>query len=289
MNDIQIKCFLAAAASQSFTEAAEKLYMTPPTFGRHISSLERELGYPLFLRGWKKLRLTAAGELMHKGFEEMIEKFQFLQTEAERLNSGQTGQLTIGILEGQLLDDRLRTVVRYFREAYPELILKLERYSFRAMEEALLCGSLDLGITPTVEVEQTDDLARKPFCTLPNYIVLPRDHPLARREDLTLADFAQESFLELASGECRMVSRLMQECCRRAGFEPKRVVCPDLNTQLFALEAGLGIMALNQNHMACNNPALVAKAVPGLPVGEFCAAWHRANINPAVPLFLARL
>ena len=117
MNDVQIKCFLAAAVSQSFAEAAEKLYMTPPTFGRHISALERELGYPLFLRGWKRLRLTAAGELMYEGFQEIIEKFQSLQTEVARLNSGQTGQLTVGILEGQLLDDQLRTVLRYFREA----------------------------------------------------------------------------------------------------------------------------------------------------------------------------
>lgn len=289
MNDVQIKCFLAAAVSQSFAEAAEKLYMTPPTFGRHISALERELGYPLFLRGWKRLRLTAAGELMYEGFQEIIEKFQSLQTEVARLNSGQTGQLTVGILEGQLLDDQLRTVLRYFREAYPDLPVKLLRYSFRAMEEALLDGSLDVGITPTAEVEQTDDLDYKPFCTLPNYIVLPKDHPLAQKEDLTLLDFAQVPLLELAEGECRMVSRLMHECCQRAGFEPQVIVCPDLNAQLFALETGLGVMALNQNHMACNNPALAARAVPGLPEGEFCAAWHQANPNPALQLFLDRL
>jgi DNA-binding MarR family transcriptional regulator len=40
VNDIQIKCFLAAAQSRSFSEAAEKVYMTPPTFGRYISSFE---------------------------------------------------------------------------------------------------------------------------------------------------------------------------------------------------------------------------------------------------------
>ena len=86
-----------------------------------------------------------------------------------------------------------------------------------------------------------------------------------------------------------MVSRLMHECCQRAGFEPQVIVCPDLNAQLFALETGLGVMALNQNHMAGNNPALAARAVPGLPEGEFCAAWHQANPNPALQLFLDRL
>ena len=75
MTSVQIRCFLEAAHSGSFTEAAEKLYMTQPTFGRQISSLETELGFPLFLRGWKSYRLTAQGEILcillndHQGVE----------------------------------------------------------------------------------------------------------------------------------------------------------------------------------------------------------------------------
>ena len=80
VNDIQIKCFLAAAQSRSFSEAAEKVYMTPPTFGRYISSFETELGYPLFLRGWKTMRLTAAGEMMYEGIRELQLQFEQLQT-----------------------------------------------------------------------------------------------------------------------------------------------------------------------------------------------------------------
>lgn len=52
--------------------------MTPPTFGRYISSLEAELGYSLFLRGWKNLRLTAAGEMMYEGMLELQKQFQLL-------------------------------------------------------------------------------------------------------------------------------------------------------------------------------------------------------------------
>ena len=122
MNDIQVKCFLAAAQSCSFSEAAEMVYMTPPTFGRYISSLETELGYPLFLRGWKNLRLTAAGEIMYEGIRELQLQFEQLQTEAKRLNAGEVGQLMIGMLEGQIMDDRLRNILRYFRQQFPELL-----------------------------------------------------------------------------------------------------------------------------------------------------------------------
>ena len=134
VNDIQIKCFLAAAQSRSFSEAAEKVYMTPPTFGRYISSFETELGYPLFLRGWKNLRLTAAGEMMYEGIRELQLQFEQLQTEAKRLNAGEVGQLMIGMLEGQIMDDRLRNILRYFRQRYPELQLRMHRCTFRQLE-----------------------------------------------------------------------------------------------------------------------------------------------------------
>ncbi len=289
MNDIQIKCFLTAAQSCSFSEAAEKVYMTPPTFGRYISSLESELGYPLFLRGWKNLRLTAAGEIMYEGVQELQKQFDQLQTEIRRLNAGAVGQLTVGMLEGQLMDDRLRNTLRYFRKRYPELQLRLQRCTFRQLESQLLEGALDLGITLQMEVEDTEDLDYRQYQSLKNYMILPKEHPLAEKQELTLGDFAGDSFLELEQGECHRISQMMVDCCRRAGFEPKLFVCPDLSAQMFALETGLGVMVLNENHTALQNPHLVARQLEGLPRAEFCVAWHCANPNPAVRLFLQQL
>lgn len=289
VNDIQIKCFLAAAQSCSFSEAAEKVYMTPPTFGRYISSFETELGYPLFLRGWKNLRLTAAGEMMYEGIQEIQKQFEQLQTEAKRLNAGEVGQLMIGMLEGQIMDDRLRNILRYFRQQFPELQLRLHRCTFRQLEYQLLNGELDLGITLQMEVEDNEDLCYRPYQSLKNYIILPKEHPLAEKTDLSLNDFAGDAFLELEEGECHHISQMMNACCQQAGFAPKLFVCPDLSAQLFALETGLGVMMLNENHTALQNPHLVARSLEGLPTAEFCIAWHGANPNPAVQLFLQQL
>ncbi len=289
MNDIQIKCFMAAAKSCSFSEAAEKMYMTPPTFGRYISSLEAELGYSLFLRGWKNLRLTAAGEMMYEGMLELQKQFQLLQTEARRLNAGEVGQLMIGMLEGQIMDDRLRSILRYFRQRYPELQLRLHRCTFRQLEDQLLSGALDLGITLQMEVEDNEDLRYCHYQSLKNYMVLPKEHPLAEKQNLSLSDFAEDAFLELEQGECHHISQMMNECCKRAGFAPRLFVCPDLSAQMFALETGLGVMVLNENHSALQNPHLVTRQLEGLPTAEFCIAWHGANPNPAVQLFLAQL
>ena len=289
MNETQIKCFITAARSASFSEAAEKLFMTPPTFGRHISSLEKELGHPLFVRGWKGLRLTPVGQLMYDGFLEIGDKLDELKTEAERISSGAAGQLNIAILDGQHFDSHLRDVSLYLRRAYPDLQVQLTRGSFREIEEQLLNGKLDLGVTITEEIEQVEDLEFIRLQTLKNRIILPREHPLAFKEDLRLIDLRDTPLLELETGECRYVSQSLEAACIRAGFEPKVQTYPNLNAQLFALEAGLGMMALNEQHTACWHPNLVAREIDGLPEVEFCIAWHTANPNPAVRLFLDNL
>lgn len=289
MNETQVKCLIAAAQSGSFSEAAEKVFMTPPTFGRHISSLEQELGYPLFLRGWKRVQLTAVGELMYEGFLEIEEKLQELRREAEKISSGAVGQLTLAVLEGQNIDGRLRSVLRYFRQTFPTLQVQLSRCSFREMEERLLGGKLDLGVTLTAEIEEAEDLSYVKFQALENRIVLPLEHPMAHREELRLIDLKDTPLLELEAGECRHVSGCMRQCCINAGFQPRLERYPNLQAQLFALEAGLGMMALNENHTACANPNLVARRVEGLPPAEFCIAWHRGNPNPAIQLFLQHI
>ena len=285
MNETQMKCLIAAAENQSFSEAAAQMYMSPPTFGRYIASLEEELGYPLFLRGWKSVRLTAAGELMVDGFREILGELETLKQNAEELNSGKRGHLTLGILEGQLIDARLSHILQYFREQWPELHLQMFRYSFREMEESLRARKLDIGITLTAETAGIPELAYARYQTLENRLVIPRLHPLAGKQDLQLADMRDTPFLQLKAGECRQIQAQMTACCRNAGFEPQFAFYPNLKAQLFALEAGLGVMPLNENHMACHNPQLVPRTVAGLPAADFCLCWHRDNPNPAIRLF----
>ena len=289
MNELQIKCLIAAAQSSSFSEAAENVYMTPPTFSRYISSLETELGHTLFVRGRQKIQLTAIGELMYEGFLEIQSKIDELKDKADKISSGTVGLLRIAILEGQLIDSKLRSILQYFHKHYEMLELQMHRYSFREMEDRLLTGKLDLGITLTAEVEHNGELNHVPFQSLKNYIVLPREHALAHKDPLHLIDLKDTPLLELDSEECHCISRRMRDCCIEAGFQPKVEKYPNLQSQLFALEAGLGMMPLNENHSACRNPNMIAREVDGLPKVDFCIAWRKDNLAPAIQLFLKSL
>ena len=286
MNSVQVKCVIEAARCRSFAEAAERLYMTPSTLGRHISSLEDELDILLFERGRKVNKLTLPGEVVYAGLLEMSERMTSILEAAERVQAGADGRLSLGILEGQMVDEALSRMLFRIRENYPQLHVSLMRYSFREMEEQLLGGGLDIGVTLTQEVEDTPELEYKAFQVMENFLVLPAGHPLAKKEELSLTELKDTPLLGLEVGECHKVSQRMVASCIRAGFEPKRLLFPDLRRQLLALEAGLGMMPLNENHIACYNPRLTARRVPDLPEVEFCFAWNRDNHNPSISLFL---
>ncbi|MBQ1535668.1 MAG: LysR family transcriptional regulator, partial [Ruminococcus sp.] len=72
--DIRVlKYFLAVAREQSFSVAAQRLFLSQPTLSRQLSELESELGKPLFIRSNKGVTLTDEGMMLRKRAEEIVE------------------------------------------------------------------------------------------------------------------------------------------------------------------------------------------------------------------------
>lgn len=286
MNSQQIACFLAAGKSPNFAEAAAKLYISQPTFSRAIASLERELGFPLFVRTYKSTQLTPAGAVMMEGISKLSQNYADLVEHARRISQNVSGTLTIGMLEGQMIHSALLGTIQRFSSENPQVELVLLRLNFRELIERLYAHSIDLCITLTLDIEQREHISYVELDKLQNYLVIPRTHPKAACSRLSLADFADDIFIEIDRSESPVISQLMYHNCLDAGFVPNMCVAPDLKSQILWLEAGRGIASFNQSHMACHNPNLLAVSVPELPQVSLCAAWHMENYNPTIPLFV---
>ena len=64
MEFYHLRSFVAVAQTGNLTQAAKRLYTTPPAISAHIKSLEAELATPLFLRSSKGMALTEKGQLL---------------------------------------------------------------------------------------------------------------------------------------------------------------------------------------------------------------------------------
>ena len=92
-----LEYFLEVARNQSFTKAAEKLYITRPTISKTIRNMEDEWGVTLFYRQGKRIELTDAGHIMYQQAQQMVDSFQRVSAELEDLMNLKRGHLRIGL------------------------------------------------------------------------------------------------------------------------------------------------------------------------------------------------
>src|SRR5512145_2796562 len=84
-----LKGFDAAARHLSFTRAADELALTQSAISREIKSLEEQLGQPLFMRVHRGLRLTDAGQELHRA---VAAAFDLIDSATDKLSAAQRGE-----------------------------------------------------------------------------------------------------------------------------------------------------------------------------------------------------
>lgn len=110
MNIDNIKCFISLAKCLNFTKAAEKEHVTQTSMSRRISSLETELGAPLFYRDNRMVELTAAGKVFYDQAKKLVEFYDQSVYMVQNVNQGFIRELKLGfgLYEDRLLSPFLR-------------------------------------------------------------------------------------------------------------------------------------------------------------------------------------
>ena len=133
------------AKEQSFSKAAQKLFIAQPSLSLMVKHLEEELGTPLFDRSCKPIRLTEAGQAYVHAAEQIIEIERTFKEYILSLNNLETGTLRIG--SNQLLSSLvLPKHISAFMQAYPKIQLTLMDANSTSLENEITNGSLDVVI-----------------------------------------------------------------------------------------------------------------------------------------------
>ena len=127
MNETTIKCFFSLAKNQSFTKAAEELFLSRQAVNKQILSLEAQLGIKLFYRHKNLIELTAEGKLYLNLFKKMEREFEALNQSIEK-NRAPSTPLPIGYAIGMIIDQRILGVIEEYRSRKTDIDIKIERY-----------------------------------------------------------------------------------------------------------------------------------------------------------------
>jgi len=130
---------------QSFSKAAQKLFISQPSLSVMIRKIEEDLGFPLFDRTSKPIRMTEAGMEYIRATEEMMHIEKSFENYANAYMDLETGSLALG--SNQLISSlMLPKFVAAFIEKYPSIELKLTDDNSTVLENMISAGTLDLVI-----------------------------------------------------------------------------------------------------------------------------------------------
>lgn len=285
MNTTQIKYFLAAARTLNFTEAASQLYISQPALSKQITAIENELNMMLFVRSKKKVRLTPAGAVLLRELPDLENHYDDIIRKAKIANEGNAGELSIGILEGQMVGDKFTKIFGLFSESFPNISVRLLRDSFSGLRKQLEEETIDLAITLDFDIMGIPGLHCETLDTCPAIAAISKNHPLATKPPTCWADLKGQTFIAVDEKDCFASARMILEDCTHAGFTPVLKFAPSLETAMLWIEAGIGIGFINTMNNLTINPNI--QLLTELPCKNTynVMAWKHENINPAIALF----
>ena len=237
-----LRYFLAVADSLHFTRASETLHVSQPTLSLQIRELERMLGTPLFDRNGRTVRLTEAGVVFRRYATRALREVEAGRSAVGDLLGLRRGSLRVGVTHS-FSTALIPGAVSRFRRSYPGVGLAIEKTSGRAIEQALVAGSLDLGIAyappESAEVE-AETLFEEEVV-----LIVASGHPLAHRPRVGLDDL-EGLPLALISREFS-TRRLIDERLRDAKFTPEIAVeLNDIDSLLEVVRLGTGATILSR-------------------------------------------
>jgi DNA-binding transcriptional LysR family regulator len=296
----QVETFRVVAQELSFSRAAAKLGYVQSSVSAQVSTLERELGVPLFDRLGRKIALTNAGEVMFAYSGKLLALAEQTREAVVDVGAGSgevTGSLTVSAPE-TLLTYRLPKLLALFHERHPKVRLsvrpsvigRLVGSARKAIEE----GKVDVAFVldePLGERAQSANLAVETLVAENVSVVAPTSHALASSSAVLARDLRGEAVLlpEAPESGCAYRGQFERQLGSAGVVPPETMEFQSIEAVKQCVAAGMGVSVL---------PSVAVDVE--LKVGTLAAlrwsepfevltqmSWHEARwMSPALRAFL---
>jgi len=284
-----LRYFVAVAEEASFTSAARRVHVAQQVLSTQIRQLEDALGVQLLERTSRGARLTVAGEAFLDSARETLSALERGVAAARNSARARPGRITVGL--SAAASGEIRTeLLSAFRRAHPRIEVDLRTFDLTHPAAGLLDHSTDVALVrPPVAAPR---LSLEPLADEPRVFVLPSDHPLAARSQLTLADVAGLPWIAAApsvDGCAPMSWRDAWLLVPRPGRDEPVVgaVARTIEEMRELIAAGRGIGLCPASAEQFNpRPGVTFVASKDTPSAAVCVAWRTGDKRPAVRSFV---
>lgn len=236
MELFQLRYFLAVAEHLSFTRAAKALHLSQPPLSQQIKRLEDELGGELFQRNSRMVRLTDLGEAFMPRARSILLQTEDAAQEIRARTGLEKGVLRVGA-SGALAYHLLPLLIVEYRALYPNIDLHIVEHRTPHLLDAAERHEIDVAL-----IRLPHDKTKLSITVLRDealVAVLPKSHPLADEESVTLKQLADEPFI-LISNRGEPFHNLVLQLCASQAFLPN-IICSGTEYATACRLVGLGV------------------------------------------------
>jgi DNA-binding transcriptional LysR family regulator len=286
-----LRYFVGVGEEQHFGRAAERLQIAQPALSRQIQDLEREVGFLLFERLPRGVRLSEAGKVFLSDARRILQDVDDAKRRAERIALGQAGTLRVGIATAVSWHGLVVNAFREFRRRQPDVELALHHMVSVHQVEAVVADRLDAGFAAAV-TPWHEDLEHRQFALDRMVLAVPKGHSLTKRGRIRLRDLRDSPFIWFHRWVNPAFYDQMMEACARGGLSAPHVVqeATDRDTVLGCVQCQIGIAWVTEStRWHC------PRGVALLPVVDmnirlpFNVIWKKGNASPLLQKFLAQV
>jgi LysR family transcriptional regulator, transcription activator of glutamate synthase operon len=216
----------------------------------------------------------------------ILAEVEAAEAEIEALSGLHTGQVMIGAMHTMGPID-LSLALAQFHQRHPGVQLTVCEQASEELAEMLRVDELDLAFLSVTERIESHELGLHQLVSEQLVVILCREHPLAGRDRIRMAELSQEEFISWRVGA--RLRELLFAAGREAGFEPRVTLASNESHRIRRLVArGLGVAILPRSdaHSPGANVAVASLIEPSL-TRDITLAWREGRqLAPAAGRFL---
>ena len=286
-----LRYFVGVGEEQHFGRAALRLHIAQPALSRQIQDLEEEVGFKLFERLPRGVKLSGAGKLFLQDARRILQEVNEAAGRAGRVARGLSGTLRVGFTENASWRGVVPESFRRFREHRSDAELQLQPAASLEQLEAIRSGRLDGGF---VNFMPKSDPELEQLLVAIQHVELaaPKRHALTKLKKLRLRDLTDIPFVWFPRwASPAFYDRLMHECYR-GGLKSPRIVQEGLNeaTILSLVSTGLGVgWVLGTARWRSPDTVVILPVADLIMPLPLALAWRRDNTSPLLAHFIGEV
>ena len=194
MNTKQMDYIIETAKTLNLSRAAENLFISQPALSYQIKVIEEEVGFAIFDRVGKSIRLTPAGQQLVTSLQRISVDLQFAIEQAQNMGEISTDSIKIGFASRSALY-YLPQAIKLFEQMHPDVQIVPEIQAPNDSLTAFLHKELDLILLPKQEAQKLSNVVIHPLYISQIYLLCQQMDPLAQLDRATAQDLAGRTLL----------------------------------------------------------------------------------------------